>query len=172
MGFGRASLFPAQFSDKNLIGHFENSWSHTAHPSHIMLIYSSMFRFWINFDFSLIRPLPISDARVKEFPLMDTPIPTAAFILCYLAWVVVIGPLYMRDRKPYNLKNTLIYYNAFQVLLSAYMFYEVRHFSYRRASKKSWPIFSAFSIWCPGGSKATALRARQSTIRTGLYRDG
>lgn len=56
---------------------------------------------------------------------MDTPIPTAAFILCYLAWVVVIGPLYMRDRKPFNLKNTLIYYNAFQVLLSAYMFYEV-----------------------------------------------
>lgn len=63
---------------------------------------------------------------------MDTPIPTAAFILCYLAWVVVIGPLYMRDRKPFNLKNTLIYYNAFQVLLSAYMFYEVtRHSSYR-----------------------------------------
>jgi elongation of very long chain fatty acids protein 7 len=66
----------------------------------------------------------LGDARVKEFPLMDTPIPTAAFILCYLAWVVVIGPLYMRDRKPYSLKNTLIYYNAFQVLLSAYMFYE------------------------------------------------
>lgn len=56
---------------------------------------------------------------------MDTPIPTAAFIIMYLAWVVVIGPFYMRDRKPFNLKNTLIYYNAFQVLLSAYMFYEV-----------------------------------------------
>lgn len=58
-------------------------------------------------------------------PLMDTPLPTAAFILAYLAWVVVIGPLYMRDRKPFNLRTTLIYYNAFQVTLSAYMFYEV-----------------------------------------------
>jgi elongation of very long chain fatty acids protein 7 len=56
---------------------------------------------------------------------MDTPIPTAAFIIVYLAWVCVIGPLFMRDRKPFGLKNTLIYYNAFQVLLSAYMFYEV-----------------------------------------------
>lgn len=65
------------------------------------------------------------DKRVKQLPLMDTPIPTAAFIIVYLAWVVVIGPLYMRDRKPYNLRNTLIYYNAFQVILSAYMFYEV-----------------------------------------------
>jgi elongation of very long chain fatty acids protein 7 len=62
---------------------------------------------------------------VKQLPLMDTPIPTAAFILAYLSWVVVIGPLFMRDRKPFGLKNTLIYYNAFQVLLSAYMFYEV-----------------------------------------------
>jgi hypothetical protein len=66
-----------------------------------------------------------TDKRVKQIPLMDTPIPTAACILLYLSWVVVIGPYYMRDRKPFNLKNTLIYYNAFQVLLSAYMFYEV-----------------------------------------------
>lgn len=56
---------------------------------------------------------------------MDTPIPTAAFIIAYLSWVVVIGPFYMRDRKPFGLRNTLIYYNAFQVMLSAYMFYEV-----------------------------------------------
>lgn len=67
----------------------------------------------------------ISDSRVKQLPLMDTPIPTAAFIIAYLAWVVVIGPLFMRDRKPFSLRNTLIYYNAFQVILSAYMFYEV-----------------------------------------------
>lgn len=56
---------------------------------------------------------------------MFTPLPTVAFVLLYLSWVLVIGPLYMRDRKPYSLKNTLIVYNAFQVLLSAYMFYEV-----------------------------------------------
>lgn len=68
---------------------------------------------------------PSPDGRAKEFPFMFTPLPTVAFVLLYLSWVLVIGPLYMRDRKPYSLKNTLIVYNAFQVLLSAYMFYEV-----------------------------------------------
>lgn len=58
--------------------------------------------------------------------MVDNPIPTIALVLAYLAYVLVIGPLYMRDRKPFQLKNTLIYYNAFQVILSGYMFYEVR----------------------------------------------
>jgi elongation of very long chain fatty acids protein 7 len=56
---------------------------------------------------------------------METPLPTIGMVITYLAWVMVIGPIYMRDRKPMNLKNTLIYYNAGQVLLSSYMFYEV-----------------------------------------------
>lgn len=57
---------------------------------------------------------------------MDTPIPTLTLVIGYLSWVLVVGPIYMRDRKPVNLRNTLIVYNAGQVLLSAYMFYEVR----------------------------------------------
>lgn len=56
---------------------------------------------------------------------MDTPIPTVAMVIAYLAWVLIVGPIYMADRKPIDLKNTLILYNAGQVLLSAYMFYEV-----------------------------------------------
>lgn len=57
--------------------------------------------------------------------MVDNPIPTVALVIMYLATVLVIGPYWMRDRKPFKLKNTLIYYNAFQVLLSGYMFYEV-----------------------------------------------
>lgn len=56
---------------------------------------------------------------------MDNPLPTFALVITYLAWVLVIGPIYMRDRKPMQLRNTLILYNAGQVLLSGYMFYEV-----------------------------------------------
>lgn len=55
---------------------------------------------------------------------MDNPLATISIILTYLTFVLVAGPYYMRDRKPMKLKNTLIYYNAFQVALSAYMFYE------------------------------------------------
>ena len=64
------------------------------------------------------------DPRVKNFSFMDNPLTTIGMILTYLAWVMVIGPIYMRDRKPMNLRNTLIVYNAGQVLLSSYMFYE------------------------------------------------
>ena len=65
------------------------------------------------------------DPRAKAYPLMETPLPTLTMVGIYLAWVIVIGPMYMENRKPMNLRKTLIYYNGFQVLLSAYMFYEV-----------------------------------------------
>lgn len=55
---------------------------------------------------------------------MENPLATLGMVLTYLSWVMVIGPIYMRDRKPLQLRNTLIYYNAAQVLLSSYMFYE------------------------------------------------
>lgn len=67
----------------------------------------------------------ISDPRAKSYPFMDNPLPTLGMVAAYLAWVMVIGPLYMRDRKPMDIRNTIIYYNAGQVLLSSYMFYEV-----------------------------------------------
>lgn len=76
---------------------------------------------------SVIMHLLLTDPRSKMFPFMDTPLATAGMILVYLSWVLIIGPIYMRDRKPMNIKSTLIYYNAFQVILSSYMFYEVSH---------------------------------------------
>jgi GNS1/SUR4 family len=96
----------------------------------------------------------LSDMRAKTLPLMDTPLPTAVFIVLYLAWVVVLGPFFMRDKKPFNLRNTLIYYNAFQVSLSAYMFYEVSWFEINLYSGTQSPkcrkmlifVFSSCSI--------------------------
>ncbi|XP_055848572.1 elongation of very long chain fatty acids protein AAEL008004 isoform X2 [Episyrphus balteatus] len=55
---------------------------------------------------------------------MDNPLPTFGLVGLYLSWVLVVGPMFMRDRKPFQLRQTLIVYNAFQVLLSGYMFYE------------------------------------------------
>ncbi|XP_001845514.2 elongation of very long chain fatty acids protein 7 isoform X1 [Culex quinquefasciatus] len=66
----------------------------------------------------------IADPRAKELPLMADPLPTCGLIICYLLWVLLIGPMYMRDRKPMDLRRVIIFYNLFQVLLSGYMFYE------------------------------------------------
>ncbi|XP_062555234.1 elongation of very long chain fatty acids protein 7-like [Armigeres subalbatus] len=77
-----------------------------------------IYQYWV-----LVEDL-IGDPRAKALPFMDNPLPTFGMVVAYLAWVLVIGPTYMRDRKPMQLTRTLFYYNLFQVMLSAYMFYE------------------------------------------------
>ncbi|XP_004530051.1 elongation of very long chain fatty acids protein 7 [Ceratitis capitata] len=64
------------------------------------------------------------DPRAIRFPLMEHPLYTFGLVAIYLSWVLAIGPIFMRDRKPFQLRRTLVIYNAFQVALSAYMFYE------------------------------------------------
>lgn len=84
---------------------------------------------------------------------MENPLPTLGMVATYLAWVLVIGPIYMRDRKPMNLKTTLIVYNACQVLLSAYMFYEVSqgHQSMKLAIQRIICSFIFSTSWPDGG---------------------
>lgn len=66
----------------------------------------------------------VSDPRVQGWFLFDTPLPTLAMVIVYLGFVMVAGPLWMANRKPFRIQNTLVAYNAAQVLLSSYMFYE------------------------------------------------
>nr|XP_029711984.1 elongation of very long chain fatty acids protein 7 isoform X1 [Aedes albopictus] len=66
----------------------------------------------------------IADPRAKSLPFMDNPLPTLGMMISYLLFVLWLGPLYMRDRKPMDLRRVIIFYNMFQVLLSGYMFYE------------------------------------------------
>ncbi|KXJ81997.1 hypothetical protein RP20_CCG016334 [Aedes albopictus] len=65
-----------------------------------------------------------ADPRAKSLPFMDNPLPTLGMMISYLLFVLWLGPLYMRDRKPMDLRRVIIFYNMFQVLLSGYMFYE------------------------------------------------
>lgn len=66
-----------------------------------------------------------SDPRVGSWPLMESPIPTLVIVLLYLYSVTIAGPRVMSNKKPYNLRNVLIAYNAFQVVFSLGMLYEV-----------------------------------------------
>lgn len=67
-----------------------------------------------------------SDPRVNDWPLMDSPVPTILIVLLYLYLVVIFGPRMMVNRKPYKLRVVLVVYNAFQVVFSLGMLYEVR----------------------------------------------
>ncbi|KAF3427942.1 hypothetical protein E2986_02472 [Frieseomelitta varia] len=67
----------------------------------------------------------VSDPRVSDWPLMDSPIPTFFIVLLYLYGVTILGPRVMANRKPFKLRGTLVAYNAFQVVFSLGMLYEV-----------------------------------------------
>lgn len=57
--------------------------------------------------------------------MMSSPFPTLFICLSYVYGVKVLGPKLMENRKPFQLKNALIIYNLFQMVFSAWLFYEV-----------------------------------------------
>ncbi len=56
---------------------------------------------------------------------MSSPLPTLLVCLTYVYIVKVLGPQLMANRKPFELRRTLIGYNLFQVIFSSWLFYEV-----------------------------------------------
>ena len=65
------------------------------------------------------------DPRLRSYPLMNSgPWSTIALVAFYLYVVKVFGPVFMRDRKPFNLKAIMVIYNFVMVAASAWMFFE------------------------------------------------
>ncbi|XP_058981285.1 elongation of very long chain fatty acids protein AAEL008004 [Musca domestica] len=65
-----------------------------------------------------------SDPRVNGWPMMASPVPT--FLLCvfYAYFSKSLGPKLMAKRKALDLRNVLVWYNLFQTVFSAWIFYE------------------------------------------------
>lgn len=66
-----------------------------------------------------------TDPRTENWLLMSGPGPLLTVLVTYLYFCTSVGPRYMRDRKPYDLKNTMILYNVSQILMSIFLVYEV-----------------------------------------------
>jgi len=56
--------------------------------------------------------------------LLDKPWLPLAVAAIFPILVCVIGPKFMENRKPYNLKSTILAYNFYQIIASTYIFYE------------------------------------------------
>jgi len=65
------------------------------------------------------------DKRVDGWPMLDSVWPTFLLVMAYLFIVKIWGPRFMQNRPAYNLTKFLIIYNAFQVLLSTYIFIQL-----------------------------------------------
>ncbi|KXJ75647.1 elongation of very long chain fatty acids protein AAEL008004 [Aedes albopictus] len=59
-----------------------------------------------------------ADPIIDNWFLMSNPVPVLSIAACYLLFVLHYGPRWMENRKPFVLKNTLIAYNAAQVVFS------------------------------------------------------
>ena len=80
--------------------------------------------------------------------------PTLIMCTAYVFIVTVLGPRFMRNRKPFNISTFLVYYNLLQVILSAYIFITVRIFNPLVSSSfkqsvywNSWMIFLLNVLW-------------------------
>lgn len=65
---------------------------------------------------------------IKEHFLLRTPFPTAIILLSYLYIIFIYGPSFMKERKPYKLKNLSLLYDAVQICMNLFMLYKVGSF--------------------------------------------
>ena len=72
---------------------------------------------------------------MADYPLMDNPIWNTVSVLLYLYIVYYGGPAFMKDRKPFEFRKFLFVYNMALVVLSGWMFYEVRSSRSCRSSR-------------------------------------
>ncbi|XP_043929674.1 elongation of very long chain fatty acids protein 4 [Protopterus annectens] len=68
--------------------------------------------------------LTVADKRVEKWTLMQSPLPTLAISTLYLLFVW-LGPKWMRNREPFQLRPWLIGYNFGMVILNFYIFKEL-----------------------------------------------
>nr|XP_022906069.1 elongation of very long chain fatty acids protein 7-like isoform X2 [Onthophagus taurus] len=66
----------------------------------------------------------LADPRSNDFLLMTSPFKVLAILALYLWFCLKAGPHFMKDRKPFQLRKTLVVYNLIQIILSAIFFKE------------------------------------------------
>ncbi|XP_061099843.1 elongation of very long chain fatty acids protein 1a [Conger conger] len=65
-----------------------------------------------------------TDARVKDYPLMQAPVQMTSILMGYVFVMLYVGPRCMAKRKPFQLKEAMIIYNFSMVAFNAYIVYE------------------------------------------------
>lgn len=69
----------------------------------------------------LILNLNIIDPRVEQYPMTGSPIPIIALVACYVYFVVLWGPKYMKSRPAYDLNGFIKIYNLIQIVTNLYI---------------------------------------------------
>lgn len=71
-----------------------------------------------------------SDPRTINWPLCGSPLPLLSIIFSYVYFVKVLGPQWMKGRKPFQIERTIVLYNILMVIFSAGFFLYGGSYSY------------------------------------------
>jgi len=97
----------------------------------------------------------LRDPRVDSWPLMSSIWPTTAICCVYVYTVKVLGPRFMENREPYQIRGLMLVYNLFQTLLSFWMFLE--GWSFYMTGEYSWTCQPVDYSDSPAGKRALNL---------------
>ncbi|XP_019870255.1 elongation of very long chain fatty acids protein AAEL008004 [Aethina tumida] len=61
----------------------------------------------------------LADPRAESLPLLKTPFPTILILILYQKFSYDWGPKFMANRKPYNIKNVILWFNIIQVIINS-----------------------------------------------------
>nr|XP_018901840.1 PREDICTED: elongation of very long chain fatty acids protein AAEL008004-like [Bemisia tabaci] len=94
----------------------------------------------------------IRDEVVDKWFLMDNIYPVLALVIAYLVFVLKVGPKFMENRKPLNIKGIILAYNFFQMINNGWIVYllfttpgAISHLAQNKCApmEKSNPLFYA-----------------------------
>ena len=93
------------------------------------------------FDEKFLRSMQIFtvDVRLRDWPLMSSIWPTVIIVICYVLFII-FGQQWMKKRQAFELRDFMFVYNLIQVVLCAYITYEVRK-SIEEQSRNSKTLF-------------------------------
>ena len=66
------------------------------------------------------------DRRVDGYPLMDGLSTTVYLCVAFVILTKILGPWYMKDKEPMDIKKFLVVYNVAQIVLNVYIVAGVR----------------------------------------------
>lgn len=99
------------------------------------------------------------DPRTRDWLLMASPIPLLMILATYLYFCLWIGPNFMKERQPMELKTITRIYHITQVVLNVFIVYEVSDltFMFTKYYNCLRSNMICFSIWKEVGEKITVL---------------
>lgn len=66
------------------------------------------------------------DPRSDDLPLVNSPLIIFGICVSYLYVVLSLGPRFMKNREPFQIKTILVVYNAFQIIANIFVWFYVR----------------------------------------------